>query len=191
MRRTSQEQTEHDSIFKTSFWYEDFYINNVPISLNLEVNSKMENIDQSILQQIVNCWSQIANEKETPLQTLSVNDVESLFEVLNGHFISRTGKAAFEEKIEVEDKVIDCKECGKMFSTQVNLEKHMMIHNNPDKYMCQKCDKRFISDTGLARHMSKHVESVKCPTCDKMFTSQDYLSQHMTVHQEGRFGKTY
>ena len=149
----------------------------------------MENVDQEILQQIINCWSQNSNnEKE---KQLSLNDVNSLFEVLNGHFISRTGTAAFEEKIEDHDKVIDCKECGKMFSNQVNLDKHMMIHNNPDRYLCKKCDKRFISDTGLARHMSKHVESVKCPSCDKMFTSQDYLMQHMTVHQEGRFGKTY
>ena len=151
----------------------------------------MEEIDNNVLQQIIDCWSQSAGERETPFQKLSVNDVNSLFEVLSGHFISREGQAAFEEKIEVQDKVIDCKECGKMFSTQVNLEKHMIIHNNPDRYMCQKCDKRFISNTGLARHMSKHVESVKCPTCDKMFTSQDYLDQHMTVHQEGRFGKTY
>ena len=71
------------------------------------------------------------------------------------------------------------------------LDKHMMHHNNPDRYLCKKCDKRFISDVGLARHMSKHVESVKCPTCDKMFTSQDYLNQHMVVHQEERYGRTY
>ena len=143
------------------------------------------NINQTVLQQIIDCWSQSAAQK------LSESDVLSLFEVLNGHFISRTGSAAFDEKLEEEDKVIDCKECGKMFCTQVNLDKHMMHHNNPDRYLCKKCDKRFISDVGLARHMSKHVESVKCPTCDKMFTSQDYLNQHMVVHQEERYGRTY
>ena len=151
----------------------------------------MEDIDQNVLQQIIDCWAQNANGRETPLQKLSVSDVNSLFDVLDGHFISRTGHATVEEKIEEQSEVIDCKECGKMFSTKFHLDRHMIIHNNPDRYMCKKCDKRFISDKGLARHMSKHVESVKCPTCDKMFTTKDYLDQHMIVHQEGKFGKTY
>merc|ERR1712098_59716 len=143
-------------------------------------------MDGRVIQQIVDHWS--SKDKK---EQLSENDVLSLFEVLNGHFITRTGESANAIVIEDDQKIIDCKECGKMFSTVINLERHKLVHQNRNKFMCTKCDKKFISDAGLSKHMTKHIEPVKCIHCDKMFSTQEYLDQHMTIHNDKRFGKTY
>ena len=146
----------------------------------------MDVMDQSVIQEIVDHWGNSGMK-----QQLSENDVLSLFEVLNGHFITRTGDSVKPIVIEDDMKIIDCKECGKMFTTIVNLERHKLLHQDRNKFICTKCDKKFISDAGLSKHMTKHIEPVKCSQCDKMFSTQEYLDQHMTVHNDKMFGKTY
>ena len=150
----------------------------------------MSDISQNVLQQIVDYWGQNGKSEHNKL---TERDILSLFETLNGHFISRTGEAAKEEVREEEPKIIDCKECGKMFSTQLNLEKHkQIIHSaNKEVFPCTVCEKKFMSSTGLSKHMSKHREVVKCSHCDKQFTAQEYLEQHLKIHDGVRFGKTY
>ena len=143
-------------------------------------------INPEVIQEIVSHWTNAADVGTKP--KLSENDILSLYEVLNGHFITRTGEAAKEPIIDDTPKIIDCKECGKMFTTVVNLEKHKLVHQNRDKFVCTKCDRRFISDTGLAKHMTKHIEPVNCAQCKQTFTTQAYLDQHMAVH---KYGKTY
>ena len=119
----------------------------------------------------------------------------SLYDVLGGHFISRTGAAARDPpKPDPEPRVIDCKECGKMFTSTLNLERHKLTHaEGRDKFVCNKCERSFLSEVGLAKHMTKHIDPVQCGTCDKKFTTQEYLDQHMLLHKEkeDRFGKTY
>ena len=151
----------------------------------------MDGVDKNLMQQIVDHWASRDTSDNNGKVTITENDVLSLFEVLNGHFISRTGVAAREVVLDVEPKVIDCKECGKMFTTEMNLERHKQLHLNQEKLNCKKCDKKFMTEKGLTQHMTKHIEPVSCNVCDKQFSSQDYLDQHMAVHNKGRYGKTY
>ena len=148
-------------------------------------------VDKNLMQQIVDHWAKRENSDDGKA-TITENDVLSLFEVLNGHFISRTGVAAREVIVDVEPKVIDCKECGKMFTSEINLERHKQLHLNQEKLNCKKCDKKFMTEKGLTQHMTKHIEPVSCNLCEKQFSSQDYLDQHIAIHnKQGRYGKTY
>ena len=143
----------------------------------------------SVLQEIVDYWGEHGNNITN--NQLSERDILSLFETLDGHFISRTGDAAKEE-VRDEPKIIDCNECGKMFSTQLNLQKHKQLHANKEVFSCTKCSKKFMSRSGLSKHMSKHVVDMRtCSHCDQQFTSEEYLEQHMKLHNSERYGKTY
>ena len=65
-------------------------------------------------------------------------------------------------------KGVTCKECGKSFAYQSQLNTHSAVHSNT-RFKCdrEKCDKSFKNIGDLTRHLKQHnAPKHKCPDCD-------------------------
>jgi len=77
---------------------------------------------------------------------------------------------------------LKCMVCDKELSTEQNLMKHLLTHNN--NHTCLKCMKTFKSTHFLKHHMDKHNESYNysCPICNKKFKFRNNMRGHMRKH---------
>ena len=78
---------------------------------------------------------------------------------------------------------VPCPICGKIFSHQENVVRHVKtIHVSDDqkKYQCEICCKGFIVKTTLEDHMNWHnnVKPYKCELCPNSYRNQSNLLAH-------------
>ena len=85
-----------------------------------------------------------------------------------------------------------CSICGKNFKRKATMDEHELTHNAKE-FGCAQCGRKFSLERYLTRHMdSVHGESNRsCNECGKSFTTNAYLKDHMIrvhVPHLGRFG---
>ena len=56
---------------------------------------------------------------------------------------------------------IKCKECGKTFAKNCQLEDHLEEHSNVERFNCDICNKEFYLKWRLQKHLEVHTETVK------------------------------
>lgn len=78
---------------------------------------------------------------------------------------------------------LPCTVCGKTFSTDRLLRRHMAKHTG--QHMCSDCGKSYTTREILANHACPQrpkVERFSCGVCGKAFTRHGYLLKHLPVH---------
>ncbi|XP_021101391.1 zinc finger protein 473 [Heterocephalus glaber] len=104
-----------------------------------------------------------------------------------------------------------CKECGKTFSQNMQLQRHQKIHSrekpcksqggncpssyhgepikhqktprSPKSYKCNKCDMTFTQALHLIGHRKTHTRKhYECVTCQAVFTLRKHFIQHQKTH---------
>lgn len=117
-------------------------------------------------------------------------------ELINGgHGIKNPMVADVPEKKEIEKlpplrcesdpSRFACRICGKSFSLQRLLNRHMKCHSDTKRYLCTFCGKGFNDTFDLKRHTRTHtgVRPYKCNLCEKSFTQRCSLESHcLKVH---------
>ena len=65
---------------------------------------------------------------------------------------------------------IVCSKCGKSFTRQDNLFRHMQLHTGQFKFYCDQCRKGFLNKSDYNEHLRKH-DGLKyhCDYCGKLF----------------------
>ena len=143
----------------------------------------MEAFDQkNAIQEIVDYWTKSKLEDETRNVKLTEEDVVSLFQVLDGHFLTKTGLEAKDPAPPEVKTANNCDHCGRMFDKAWTLERHKQTHLNTERFPCPQCDRKFLSSAGLTKHLSKHAKPAQCSQCEKQFTTKEYLDQHVQTH---------
>lgn len=91
----------------------------------------------------------------------------------------------------VEEKPHGCEKCGHAFKCIKTLEKHRMLHNKEDCYVCYVCHQGFRQSYYLQKHLRRHDgnNSHECSMCAKTFRESYLLRKHMLTHDvtEARF----
>jgi hypothetical protein len=85
----------------------------------------------------------------------------------------------------IGDDPLRCSVCGKKFSLQRLLNRHMKCHSDVKRYSCAYCGKGFNDTFDLKRHIRTHsgVRPYKCSHCEKSFTQRCSLESHsLKVH---------
>ncbi|XP_066275163.1 histone-lysine N-methyltransferase PRDM9-like [Branchiostoma lanceolatum] len=82
-----------------------------------------------------------------------------------------------------------CSRCGKLFSTQDYLDRHVKRHadrSGSKSHRCKHCSYSSNCSHNFKRHMVTHTgeRPHKCPTCGKGFTRKDHLKTHQQVHTD-------
>lgn len=88
-------------------------------------------------------------------------------------------------RCEADPSKFACRVCGKGFSLQRLLNRHMKCHSDTKRYLCTFCGKGFNDTFDLKRHTRTHtgVRPYKCNLCEKSFTQRCSLESHcLKVH---------
>ena len=118
--------------------------------------------------------------KEFTLVMHKRNEHPTVKETLNCQYCNKDFKNAkflktHEDKhrsgfVEEEDHL--CPNCGKSFSSKMNLDRHIKSkHNKVKDHECPDCGKRFVDSTRLKEHRWIHTDHkpFACTQCDKSF----------------------
>ncbi|UJR22596.1 hypothetical protein I4U23_025640 [Adineta vaga] len=82
-------------------------------------------------------------------------------------------------------KTYPCTQCGKIFTAQYNLVRHMPVHTGIRPFICKICGKGFRQASTLCRHKIIHTSEKPhgCRICGKAFNRSSTLNTHMRIHQ--------
>lgn len=84
----------------------------------------------------------------------------------------------------------NCKICPKVFSNKYSLQKHLKVHEDPQRYVCQHCKKSFHKHHFLKSHIALEHEArgkngkIACSKCDKTFAYESQMKRHFSRHHE-------
>ncbi|XP_059609288.1 gastrula zinc finger protein XlCGF57.1-like [Phlebotomus argentipes] len=97
-----------------------------------------------------------------------------------------TSKYSFEKHLTVHtnERPFACSLCPGTFKHRDGLEKHQAIHTKP--FVCKDCGKGFSANHCLLRHMNIHLEKkLKCPYCVYKFALAENLRTHVDQRHPG------
>ena len=84
-----------------------------------------------------------------------------------------------------KSQIVSCDDCGKIFSNQFALQRHIKtIHKSSESevFKCKGCDLMFSRKDHLTRHEQtdhKPYQTPKCKNCSSAFSSKNKLSRHI------------
>lgn len=88
-----------------------------------------------------------------------------------------------------EEGNLECKMCGKVFSTKEEIVYHLKVHagsrtvKNPSdkKYRCDHCERKFFTRKDVRRHLVVHTgkRDFLCQFCPQRFGRKDHLVRHI------------
>ena len=85
------------------------------------------------------------------------------------------------------EKIFNCEECTFKTSTQVQLQKHVLVHCNQQNEECRRCDFQATSNLQLNKHINlnhaindkvERGELIKCNNCGEQFGNKRTLMNH-------------
>ncbi|XP_017061854.1 zinc finger protein weckle [Drosophila ficusphila] len=87
----------------------------------------------------------------------------------------------------IESGYIEC--CGKKFHIRKALAEHVLVHKNPDHFMCSQCGRVFQDSRSLEIHEQTHTNPevktepkekrvYQCEKCPKSFTTKAAIEYH-------------
>ncbi|KAG7158494.1 Zinc finger protein 341-like [Homarus americanus] len=82
-----------------------------------------------------------------------------------------------------------CKQCGKMFTTERLLRRHLHSHGTGNISTCVQCSKEFKTEYALKMHQLIHTgeKPHECNQCDAAFNRKDKLKRHLLIHEAKKF----
>uniref|UniRef100_A0A3B4EVS0 C2H2-type domain-containing protein n=1 Tax=Pundamilia nyererei TaxID=303518 RepID=A0A3B4EVS0_9CICH len=83
---------------------------------------------------------------------------------------------------EQEKKRNTCPKCGRVCTSQGNLEKHMRMHTGDQKFPCFDCSKLFYTRSDLEAHRTYSAPYFPCHVCGKTFPTSESLEDHQLCH---------
>lgn len=93
------------------------------------------------------------------------------------HLAGHDGAPEFEKKF-------ICHICGKRFSRNADLLKHVKVHTNERPFACPHCEKAFKRKDKLKLHLDLHLgyKPHICNYCHKKFSQKTHLNEHIRKH---------
>ncbi|CAJ1082946.1 LOW QUALITY PROTEIN: zinc finger protein 41-like [Xyrichtys novacula] len=81
-------------------------------------------------------------------------------------------------------KPLSCSQCGKTFTRNGYMTKHMRTHTGEKPFSCSMCGKRFAQKNYVTQHMITHTgeKPFSCSMCGKKFSQKNHVTQHMILH---------
>lgn len=81
-----------------------------------------------------------------------------------------------------------CQYCGKLFSHEFVLVKHIRMHTGERPHKCSICGKGFSQSSGLYTHMKIHsdLRPYNCPSCPRTFKIKGDRNNHVKKHSGNR-----
>lgn len=77
---------------------------------------------------------------------------------------------------------LNCRFCGKYFSSSQSLKKHERNHRGERPYRCLECGKGFKKRSHLIAHKIIHQRRIQCTVCKKILPTIGELIQHRSSH---------
>ena len=86
-------------------------------------------------------------------------------------------------QVDFKKKNFECSYCGRTFTQNFTLNKHMQLHTGQFSYYCESCRKGFNNSGNYKAHIRAH-EGLKyhCEYCSKTYMDKQKLKYHMSVH---------
>uniref|UniRef100_A0A8C4RN60 Uncharacterized protein n=1 Tax=Erpetoichthys calabaricus TaxID=27687 RepID=A0A8C4RN60_ERPCA len=97
----------------------------------------------------------------------------------------KTDRQQVKKEIQIHTRKNCCLECGKQFTQQSDVNRHMKVHTGEKTYCCHECDKSFSRKSDLQRHSRIHTGEKPhcCPECGKSFHRRSSLQRHIRIHR--------
>ncbi|XP_010584924.3 zinc finger protein 580 [Loxodonta africana] len=92
---------------------------------------------------------------------------------------------------EEEGRSCPCHECGRICSSPMQLQGHLLTHSMVRPFTCDTCDRAFKRSSDLARHRRMAHNTVRrtgtdrpyvCPYCPRRFQDTATLAEHVPTH---------
>ncbi|XP_022451427.1 zinc finger protein 18 [Delphinapterus leucas] len=101
-----------------------------------------------------------------------------------GKAFYRNSQLDFHQRTHTGETYFQCPTCKKAFLRSSNFVKHQRIHTGEKPCKCDTCGKGFSDFSGLRHHEKIHTgeKPYKCPICEKSFIQRSNFNRHQRVH---------